>query len=109
MILHAIGHSIGFGHTDQSEVDFVEIKGAQTGYSISIMTRETYPLSWSGISYGDVDAFKIKYSISVPELDYKDSQMDWEYDSGFAISLTKTLFDEGAINFSNVVQRTGSK
>ena len=57
MILHAIGHAIGFGHTAcaaDSNPEGFPIPGLNSIDEKSIMTKETNPLRWSGFSENDI-------------------------------------------------------
>ena len=70
MILHAIGHAIGFGHTAcaaDSNPEGFPIPGLNSIDEKSIMTKETNPLRWSGFSENDIKAFKAVYPTDEPE------------------------------------------
>lgn len=60
LIMHAIGHTLGLGHTlktgqsDNNDDDWGATIGGSAGYDDkSIMVRETNPLPWSGFSVYD--------------------------------------------------------
>ncbi|MBP9547293.1 MAG: hypothetical protein KBE31_05650, partial [Tidjanibacter sp.] len=88
MILHAIGHAIGFGHTAcaaDSNPEGFPIPGLNSIDEKSIMTKETNPLRWSGFSENDIKAFKAVYPLDEPEpepepepeVDFSDRSMEW--------------------------------
>ena len=120
MILHAIGHAIGFGHTacanDPTPDDTTPILGLSGLDEKSIMTKETNPLGWSGFSENDIKAFKAIYPTDEPEpepepepeVDFSDRSMEWIADDGFAIAMGG-LYAYGSVNIDVHVRLTGSE
>ena len=116
MILHAIGHAIGFGHTacanDPTPDDTTPILGLSGLDEKSIMTKETNPLGWSGFSENDIKAFKAVYPTDEqepePEVDFSDRSMEWIADDGFAIAMGG-LYAYGSVNIDVHVRLTGSE
>ena len=116
MILHAIGHAIGFGHTacanDPTPDDTTPILGLSGLDEKSIMTKETNPLGWSGFSENDIKAFKAVYPTDEPEpepeVDFSDRSMEWIADDGFAIAMGG-LYAYGSGNIDVRVRLTGSE
>ena len=116
MILHAIGHAIGFGHTacanDPTPDDTTPILGLSGLDEKSIMTKETNPLGWSGFSENDIKAFKAIYPTDEPEpepeVDFSDRSMEWIADDGFAIAMGG-LYAYGSVNIDVRVRLTGSE
>ena len=116
MILHAIGHAIGFGHTacanDPTPDDTTPILGLSGLDEKSIMTKETNPLGWSGFSENDIKAFKAVYPTDEPEpepeVDFSDRSMEWIADDGFAIAMGG-LYAYGSVNIDVRVRLTGSE
>lgn len=116
MIVHAIGHSIGFGHTnvrigENVEEGFYWLPGTETADPKSIMTKETNPLSWTGISQSDIVAFNIKYPKDKPEPEPEPdfATMEWIKDSGMAINFKSSNFDSGTVNVPQQIVYTGSR
>lgn len=68
LMMHALGHALGFAHTprstDTGTLDGVPVSGTAARDDYSIMTKEKNPLSWSGFSAEDKKAFKIVYPAS---------------------------------------------
>ena len=120
MILHAIGHAIGFGHTacanDPTPDDTTPILGLSGLDEKSIMTKETNPLRWSGFSENDIKAFKAVYPTDEPEpepepepeVDFSDRSMEWIADDGFAIAMGGP-YAYGSVNIDVRVRLTGSE
>ncbi len=116
MILHAIGHAIGFGHTacanDPTPDDTTPILGLSGLDEKSIMTKETNPLGWSGFSENDIKAFKAVYPTDEPEpepeVDFSDRSMEWIADDGFAIAMGGP-YAYGSVNIDVRVRLTGSE
>ena len=116
MILHAIGHAIGFGHTacanDPTPDDTTPILGLSGLDEKSIMTKETNPLGWSGFSENDIKAFKAIYPTDEPEpepeVDFSDRSMEWIADDGFAIAMGGP-YAYGSVNIDVHVRLTGSE
>ena len=116
MILHAIGHAIGFGHTacanDPTPDDTTPILGLSGLDEKSIMTKETNPLGWSGFSENDIQAFKAVYPTDEPEpepeVDFSDRSMEWIADDGFAIAMGGP-YAYGSVNIDVRVRLTGSE
>ena len=116
MILHAIGHAIGFGHTacanDPTPDDTTPILGLSGLDEKSIMTKETNPLGWSGFSENDIKAFKAVYPTDEPEpepeVDFSDRSMEWIADDGFAIAMGGP-YAYGSVNIDVHVRLTGSE
>ena len=120
MILHAIGHAIGFGHTacanDPTPDDTTPILGLSGLDEKSIMTKETNPLRWSGFSENDIKAFKAVYPLDEPEpepepepeVDFSDRSMEWIADDGFAIAMGGP-YAYGSVNIDVRVRLTGSE
>ena len=120
MILHAIGHAIGFGHTacanDPTPDDTTPILGLSGLDEKSIMTKETNPLRWSGFSENDIKAFKAVYPLDEPEpepepepeVDFSDRSMEWIEDDGFAIAMGGP-YAYGSVNIDVRVRLTGSE
>ena len=120
MILHAIGHAIGFGHTacanDPTPDDTTPILGLSGLDEKSIMTKETNPLGWSGFSENDIKAFKAIYPTDEPEpepepepeVDFSDRSMEWIADDGFAIAMGGP-YAYGSVNIDVRVRLTGSE
>ena len=119
MILHAIGHAIGFGHTACAAVSNPEgfpIPGLNSIDEKSIMTKETNPLRWSGFSENDIKAFKAVYPLDEPEpepepepeVDFSDRSMEWIADDGFAIAMGGP-YAYGSVNIDVRVRLTGSE
>ena len=117
MILHAIGHAIGFGHTAcaaDPTPEGVPIPGLNSIDEKSIMTKETNPLRWNGFSENDIKAFKTVYPADEPEpepepeVDFSDRSMEWIEDEGFAIAMGGP-YKYGSIDIENRVQRMGSE
>ena len=119
MILHAIGHAIGFGHTAcaaDSNPEGFPIPGLNSIDEKSIMTKETNPLRWSGFSENDIKAFKAVYPLDEPEpepepepeVDFSDRSMEWIADDGFAIAMGGP-YAYGSVNIDVRVRLTGSE
>ena len=119
MILHAIGHAIGFGHTAcaaDSNPEGFPIPGLNSIDEKSIMTKETNPLRWSGFSENDIKAFKPVYPLDEPEpepepepeVDFSDRSMEWIADDGFAIAMGGP-YAYGSVNIDVRVRLTGSE
>lgn len=117
MILHAIGHAIGFGHTAcaaDSNPEGFPIPGLNSIDEKSIMTKETNPLRWSGFSENDIKAFKAVYPTDEPEpepepeVDFSDRSMEWIADDGFAIAMGGP-YAYGSVNIDVHVRLTGSE
>ena len=113
MILHAIGHAIGFGHTAcaaDSNPEGFPIPGLNSIDEKSIMTKETNPLRWSGFSENDIKAFKAVYPLDEPEpeVDFSDRSMEWIADDGFAIVMGGP-YAYGSVNIDVRVRLTGSE
>ena len=119
MILHAIGHAIGFGHTAcaaDSNPEGFPIPGLNSIDEKSIMTKETNPLRWSGFSENDIKAFKAVYPTDEPEpepepepeVDFSDRSMEWIADDGFAIAMGGP-YAYGSVNIDVRVRLTGSE
>ena len=119
MILHAIGHAIGFGHTAcaaDSNPEGFPIPGLNSVDEKSIMTEETNPLRWSGFSENDIKAFKAVYPLDEPEpepepepeVDFSDRSMEWIADDGFAIAMGGP-YAYGSVNIDVRVRLTGSE
>ena len=119
MILHAIGHAIGFGHTAcaaDSNPEGFPIPGLNSIDEKSIMTKETDPLRWSGFSENDIKAFKAVYPTDEPEpepepepeVDFSDRSMEWIADDGFAIAMGGP-YAYGSVNIDVRVRLTGSE
>ena len=119
MILHAIGHAIGFGHTAcaaDSNPEGFPIPGLNSIDEKSIMTKETNPLRWSGFSENDIKAFKAIYPTDEPEpepepepeVDFSDRSMEWIADDGFAIAMGGP-YAYGSVNIDVRVRLTGSE
>ena len=117
MILHAIGHAIGFGHTAcaaDSNPEGFPIPGLNSIDEKSIMTKETNPLGWSGFSENDIKAFKAVYPTDEPEpepepeVDFSDRSMEWIADDGFAIAMGGP-YAYGSVNIDVRVRLTGSE
>ena len=119
MILHAIGHAIGFGHTAcaaDSNPEGFPIPGLNSIDEKSIMTKETNPLRWSGFSENDIQAFKAVYPTDEPEpepepepeVDFSDRSMEWIADDGFAIAMGGP-YAYGSVNIDVRVRLTGSE
>ena len=113
MILHAIGHAIGFGHTAcaaDSNPEGFPIPGLNSIDDKSIMTKETNPLRWSGFSENDIKAFKAVYPLDEPEpeVDFSDRSMEWIADDGFAIAMGGP-YAYGSVNIDVRVRLTGSE
>ena len=119
MILHAIGHAIGFGHTAcaaDSNPEGFPIPGLNSIDEKSIMTKETNPLRWSGFSENDIKAFKAVYPLDEPEpepepepeVDFSDRAMEWIADDGFAIAMGGP-YAYGSVNIDVRVRLTGSE
>ena len=117
MILHAIGHAIGFGHTAcaaDSNPEGFPIPGLNSIDEKSIMTKETNPLGWSGFSENDIKAFKAVYPTDEPEpepepeVDFSDRSMEWIADDGFAIAMGGP-YAYGSVNIDVHVRLTGSE
>ena len=119
MILHAIGHAIGFGHTAcaaDSNPEGFPIPGLNSIDEKSIMTKETNPLRWSGVSENDIKAFKAVYPLDEPEpepepepeVDFSDRSMEWIADDGFAIAMGGP-YAYGSVNIDVRVRLTGSE
>ena len=119
MILHAIGHAIGFGHTAcaaDSNPEGFPIPGLNSIDEKSIMTKETNPLRWSGFSENDIKAFKAVYPLDEPEpepepepeVDFGDRSMEWIADDGFAIAMGGP-YAYGSVNIDVRVRLTGSE
>ena len=117
MILHAIGHAIGFGHTAcaaDSNPEGFPIPGLNSIDEKSIMTKETNPLRWSGFSENDIKAFKAVYPTDEPEpepepeVDFSDRSMEWIADDGFAIVMGGP-YAYGSVNIDVRVRLTGSE
>ncbi len=119
MILHAIGHAIGFGHTAcaaDSNPEGFPIPGLNSIDEKSIMTKETNPLRWSGFSENDIKAFKAVYPLDEPEpepepepeVDFSDRSMEWIADDGFANSIGGP-YAYGSVNIDVRVRLTGSE
>ena len=119
MILHAIGHAIGFGHTAcaaDSNPEGFPIPGLNSIDEKSIMTKETNPLRWSGFSENDIKAFKAVYHLDEPEpepepepeVDFSDRSMEWIADDGFAIAMGGP-YAYGSVNIDVRVRLTGSE
>ena len=119
MILHAIGHAIGFGHTAcaaDSNPEGFPIPGLNSIDEKSIMTKETNPLRWSGFSENDIKAFKAVYPLDEPEpepepepeVDFSDRSMEWIADDGFAIAMGRP-YAYGSVNIDVRVRLTGSE
>ena len=119
MILHAIGHAIGFGHTacaPDSNPEGFPIPGLNSIDEKSIMTKETNPLRWSGFSENDIKAFKAVYPLDEPEpepepepeVDFSDRSMEWIADDGFAIAMGGP-YAYGSVNIDVRVRLTGSE
>ena len=125
MMLHAMGHAIGFGHTfvnngDNIKEDFGKypIDGIEhlRPDSKSIMAEESDPLGWSGFSENDIKAFKAIYPTDEPEpepepepeVDFSDRSMEWIADDGFAIAMGG-LYAYGSVNIDVHVRLTGSE
>ena len=117
MILHAIGHAIGFGHTAcaaDSNPEGFPIPGLNSIDEKSIMTKETNPLRWSGFSENDIKAFKAVYPLDEPEpepepepeVDFSDRSMEWIADDGFAIAMGGP-YAYGSVNIDVRVRLTG--
>lgn len=119
MMLHAMGHAIGFGHTfvnngDNIKEDFGKypIDGIEhlRPDSKSIMAEESDPLGWSGFSENDIKAFKAVYPLDEPEpeVDFSDRSMEWIADDGFAIAMGGP-YAYGSVNIDVRVRLTGSE
>lgn len=119
MILHAIGHAIGFGHTAcaaDSNPEGFPIPGLNSIDEKSIMTKETNQLRWSGFSENDIKAFKAVYPLDEPEpepepepeVDFSDRSMEWIADDGFAIAMGGP-YAYGSVNIDVRVRLTGSE
>ena len=117
MILHAVGHAIGFGHTAcaaDSNPEGFPIPGLNSIDEKSIMTKETNPLRWSGFSENDIKAFKAVYPTDEPEpepepeVDFSDRSMEWIADDGFAIAMGGP-YAYGSVNIDVRVRLTGSE
>ena len=113
MILHAIGHAIGFGHTAcaaDSNPEGFPIPGLNSIDEKSIMTKETNPLRWSDFSENDIKAFKAVYPLDEPEpeVDFSDRSMEWIADDGFAIAMGGP-YAYGSVNIDVRVRLTGSE
>ena len=117
MILHAIGHAIGFGHTAcaaDSNPEGFPIPGLNSIDEKSIMTKETNPLRWSGFSENDIKAFKAIYPTDEPEPEPEpepdiDPSIPWIYSQDdFDIELSVRDFSEDTpYVFQNYVKQTG--
>lgn len=122
MLLHAIGHAIGFGRTptvyggafDPDEGVF--IRGTEQIDAKSIMAKESKPLNWNvnGFSENDIKAFLAKYPQPEapkpepePEPDF--NYLKWNSNDGYAITLKANSFKENKpIRFNDYVQLTGN-
>ena len=124
MILHAVGHAIGFTHTlrdpndggDQSPEEYgVLIEGTDYYDAKSIMVKESHS-GWSGFSENDIKAFKAVYPTDEPEpepepepeVDFSDRSMEWIADDGFAIAMGGP-YAYGSVNIDVRVRLTGSE
>ena len=123
MMLHAMGHAIGFGHTfvnngDNIKEDFGKypIDGIEhlRPDSKSIMAEESDPLGWSGFSENDIKAFKAIYPTDEPEPEPEpepdiDPSIPWIYSQDdFDIELSVRDFSEDTpYVFQNYVKQTG--
>lgn len=116
MIIHAIGHAIGFGHTPKDFTETVsdpKIQGTVDNDHYSIMVKEAVPVRWDGISEDDLQAFKIKYPIPLPEKKPDSfNNLTWEYNSGYAISLSDTgkfISPPQSENIKDCISMTGTQ
>ena len=115
MILHAIGHAIGFGHTAcaaDSNPEGFPIPGLNSIDEKSIMTKETNPLRWSGFSENDKAVYPLDEPEPEPEpepeVDFSDRSMEWIADDGFAIAMGGP-YAYGSVNIDVRVRLTGSE
>ncbi len=123
MILHAVGHAIGFTHTlrdyndgsgqTQEEVG-VPIPGTEPYDAKSIMVKESHS-GWSGFSENDIKAFKAIYPTDEPEPEPEpepdiDPSIPWIYSQDdFDIELSVRDFSEDTpYVFQNYVKQTGN-
>ena len=120
MILHAVGHAIGFTHTlrdpndggDQSPEEYgVLIEGTDYYDAKSIMVKESHS-GWSGFSENDIKAFKAVYPTDEPEPEPEpdiDPSIPWIYSQDdFDIELSVRDFSEDTpYVFQNYVKQTG--
>lgn len=85
LIVHALGHTVGFGHTPATLAEYTatppgsQIRGTIDYDPKSIMVKPASTLKWSGVSKFDKEAFQKFYPYTAPALSMDRTPYDREF------------------------------